>query len=161
MQALQALQLATTIARQCTCCPNCSVSRYLNGRLLVYDASSVWSRLWSAGARRMVTLLRCRRLLPPPFRARFLARPLTATFLAYIYLLHSAHSIHVSRLSYSPTCQPVAAESSRAIQILKELQVTAACVAHFVAVLPAAHPSNRIGCIWQDQKTPTFSARFI
>lgn len=74
----------------------------------------------------MVTLLRCRRLLPPLFRARFLAITLTASFLAYIYLLHSAHSIHVSRLSYSPTCQPVAAESSRAIQILRELQVTAA-----------------------------------
>jgi hypothetical protein len=62
------------------------------------------------------------RFRSPIVRKRFIAVILAASFAVYMYLLHSAHSAHASKTSFSPTCQPVVAESFRAIQILKELQ---------------------------------------
>jgi hypothetical protein len=73
--------------------------------------------------RNMAVSFRCRRLLSPIMRKRFLVILLALSFAIYMYMLHSAHSAHVSSLSFSPTCQPVATQSSRAIQILRELQV--------------------------------------
>lgn len=73
--------------------------------------------------RNMAVSFRCRRLLSPIMRKRFLVILLSLSFAMYMYMLHSAHSAHISSLSFSPTCQPVATQSSRAIQILRELQV--------------------------------------
>ncbi len=73
--------------------------------------------------RNMAVSFRCRRLLSPIMRKRFLVILLALSFAIYMYMLHSAHSAHISSLSFSPTCQPVATQSSRAIQILRELQV--------------------------------------
>ena len=58
-------------------------------------------------------------------------------FVVYMFLLHSAHELHISKTSFSPICQPVATESARAIQILKELQVTFILHSHSQAgILP-------------------------
>jgi hypothetical protein len=73
--------------------------------------------------RNMAVSFPCRRLLSPIMRKRFLVILLALSFAIYMYMLHSAHSAHISSLSFSPTCQPVATQSSRAIQILRELQV--------------------------------------
>ena len=72
----------------------------------------------------MSVLYRCARLLSPLLRKRCIAVSLVIFFLLYIYLLETAHSAHASTSAFSPTCQPVATESARAIQILRELQVS-------------------------------------
>ena len=77
----------------------------------------------------MFISFRCCRLISPLMRKRFIVTAFAVTFAVYMYLLHSAHALHSSKTSFSPMCQPVAAESSRAIQILKELQV---CLSIFV-----------------------------
>jgi hypothetical protein len=56
-------------------------------------------------------------------RKRLVVLSIVVIFAVYMYLLHTAHALHTSKTTYSPICQPVATESSRAIQILKELQV--------------------------------------
>ena len=88
--------------------------------------SGIFSRngIWPSAERIMATLFRFTRFLSPFLRKRCIAISLVIFFVLYIYLLDAAQSAHASSSAFSPTCQPVATESSRAIQILIELQVS-------------------------------------